>query len=266
MAFSRFRTSGRRSFGTRFRPRRFSRRLNTVRRPVRWERGNFYFKFVHFHDELDVINTAVPVAMINNLIPTTFGGTGPQLAEMTRALEIGGIKFTIYQNIVSRGEPVPIPVSTGDGSTVSEVDTKVLLCSDSTFTDPGDGLAQPSALECNFFTNTAPVTRIQEIQDVQSLFPRRIHWQNYKDFSTSWVSRVEEDVGLEGTVEVPFQPQNQGVVSTHSSGNLRLRLRLQDDECLEWFFTSHVDPVAGLPLNLEVQFRVTGTLWYRYRM
>lgn len=266
MAFSRYRRTTRRP--NRFRAGfRRANRLSTVHRPIRWERGNFYLTFLHSHiDDERLINTVVPIATINNLITDASDAGGRRLAEMQRALEIGGIKFTLVQKLVSLGTRVELQ-NTQDFGAASALDTmecKALLVSDGMVTDPADGLAFPQAIDTNFFTNTQPVARTQEVQDVQSLFPRRIHWQNYKHFDAGFPFIYDQNTG-ETQDEHPYGAHQQAVVSTHSTSNLRLRLRLQDDECLSWFFTSFINDPVNISRGGEVQFRCTGTIWYRYR-
>jgi len=253
--------------------RRSGSRLTTVRRPIRWERGNFYFEFLHTH-EIDgdrLINTVVPIASINALINsdgTTDVDAGRQLTEMTRALIVGGVKFTCVQNAIA----FPGITNLGDdgsqsfaGSSSMMADSKVLLVSDNLFTDAATGIATPLAVESNFWTNTAPTSRIQEIQDIQSQFPKRIHWQNFKQHNHGFTNNYSTNFQSETTQFAPFHPQDQQVSNSHSTSNLRLRLRLQDDECLSFFLTSFLNRSETLAsLGAEVQFKFTGTIWYRY--
>lgn len=271
MAFSRYRSSGRRTFGSRFRRRRFS--YKTVRRPVKWERGNFYVSATHLHEDPDrTINTVFVLAQINNLIDgsnnDTFASTS-RLAQMAKALIIGGVKFTVYQNITTSASLLNMTqaeVASFAGSLQTSAESKVLLTSDRTVPDvsagPGGG-SFPAAIEANFFTNTLPTASIAELQDEQTNYPTRIHWQNYKHLDAGWRYAWEEQT--DGPSDVPFLSQQNSIVSTHSTGNLRLRLRLQDDEALCWFFTSHLNSVpAGFDAIPEVHFLATGTIWYRY--
>jgi len=269
MAFSRYRSTGRRSYSPRFRRRRFSR-LSTFHRPIRWERGNFYLTFLHTHEadsEDRVINTVVPIAALNNLILDSTDEPGRQLAEMKRALHVGGVKFTVCQELISIGDLTSLNSLQDFGVASSQMcmDTKTLLVSDRMVTDPSDGLAFPQAIDSNFFTNTMPVTRISEIQDIQSLYPARIHWQNYKRHNAGFAFIYNQNVG-ETEDEHPFARSQTDVSNTHSGGNLKLRLRLQDDECLSFFFTSQVPSALQLTnFGGEVRFTCTGTIWYRYQ-
>jgi len=270
MAYRRFSNFRGRSNNSSFRGRfRRAPRLNTVRRPIKWERGNFYFEFLHLH-EVDgdrLINTVVPIADINNLISSIdTEDHGRQLTEMTRALIIGGVKFSVVQNCIAFPNLNEFSSTAADdfaGSSSMMADSKVLLVSDNTFTDDTTGLSGPLNVLSNFFTNTTPVTRIQEATDVQSLFPKRIHWQNHRQHNHGFLHAVTH--AQETATEVPFHPQDQQVSNSHSSGNLRLRLRLQDDEYLGWWFTSFLNRAETLAsFGAEVQFKCTGTIWYRY--
>jgi len=267
MAFSRYRSAGRRTFGSRFRRRRFP--YKTVRRPVRWERGNFYTTATHLHEDPDrTINTVFTLAQVNNLIDNqntdTYASTA-RLAQMAKALIIGGVKFTVYQNITTSAaffNMTQVEVEQFAGSLQTSAESKILLVSDRTGAVPGGG-SFPAAIDSNFFTNTLPTAAISETQDEQNNYPTRIHWQNYKHLDAGWRYSYEEQ--SDGTTIHPFQSQQNSILSTHSTGNLRLRLRLQDDECLNWFFTSHLNSVpAGFDAVPEVHFIATGTIWYRY--
>jgi len=279
MAYRRYGSSRGRSYSSRFRSSfrraRTGSRLSSVHRPIRWERGNFYLEFLHLHADTDrLVNTVVPIAMVNNLIVDASDEGGRTLSEMTRALEIGGLKFTCVQNLISlpnirnlQQEGDPFDASSLSGSSSMMADSKILLVSDALVTDPSDGLAFPQAIESNFFTNTMPVTRVQEVQDIQSLYPRRIHWQNFKQHNAGFqFSYPLQHTDPEDQARGIFGNQDQQVNNSHSGGNLRLRLRLQDDECLAWFFTSFLNRSETLAtFAAEVNFKVTGTIWYRYR-
>jgi len=273
MAYRRFKSTYSRGGSSRFRGRFRRTRMSSVHRPYKWERGNFYLEFLHLHiDPERLINTVVPLAMINNLILNSTDRDGRIQAEMQRALLIGGVKFTVVQNLITFPNIRIIPpgntglsVSNLAGSSSMMADSKILLVSDRLVTDPTDGLATPAALESNFFTNTMPVTRSSEVQDVQTLFPTRIHWQRYMQHNGGYRHSYTINDGEITDLDAPWGAMDQPVSNTHSTGNLRLRLRLQDDEVLAWFLTSFLNRSETLAtFSCEVNFKLTGTIWYRY--
>lgn len=257
----------RRPFFSKRPARRFSRfrrrRISTVHRPIRWERGNFHLTVNHFHSNPDrLLNTIIPIANPQNFGDTT-SATGRTLNQNIRALHVGGVKFTVAQWLVD-SDIGQDPVNENLSTLVGSLSTKVLLVSDSTVTDSAAGTSLPQAIESNFFTNTQPVAAATagEIQDVENLYPRRIHWQNYKSLN-QWASNFYELSGEPPEI-IPYAPQQQGMVNTHSGANLKLNLRLEDDEMLCFFVTSFLD-VNSFALEPECVFRISGTIWYRYQ-
>jgi len=262
MAFRRFTRSrfGRsRSSFSRF--RRPS--MNTVRRPIRWSRGNFFLPVVHSHD--DENRNLLTVTVLGTIQAFESGdAVGAALAQAARRLEIGGIKFTCQRRLMGfNNPPETAEVDSTRDTNLFNVDTKILLVSDSMVTEPVSGGVSPQALNTNWFTNTLPTATTPEIQDEDGQFPRRIHWQDYKRLDSSFAQMATADLG-ETVDQIVAIPANQQVTNTHSTGNLRLRLRLQDDECLAVHFASFITNEATPSNEAEVEFTFTGTIWYRY--
>lgn len=242
--------------------------MQNVHAPRRWERGNFHLTAVHSHIDPDrTISTVFPLAQVNNLISTTPGQEqwGMQLAQMTRRLEIGGIKFTAHQYLVGFANAFEIEAANVAESTTTQIDTKVLICSDRIgVPDQASGIAFPTAIEADFFTSTLPTARVASGNDIEPNYPTQIHWQNHIRLNGGFHYAVDESVGDPGPIAA-FLPQQQTVVSSRSTSNLRLRLRLQDDEALGVWFTSQPEFSATLTnLEPEVAFVFSGTIWYRF--
>lgn len=241
--------------------------MQNVHAPYRWERGNFFLTAVHTHIDPDsTISTVFPLASVNQLISTSPGQEqwGMRLAEMTRRIEVGGIKFTVCQYLIGFANETLINAADLVASNLTQVDSKVLLCSDRITITDSAGIAFPSAIEADFFNTTAPTARISTSPDLEPNYPTQIHWQNYKRLNGGYTFDVDQ--GAEDN-RAAFGPQQTSVVSSHSTGNLRLRLRIQDDQALGIWFTSRPEFSATLTdLEPEVAFTFTGTIWYRYVM
>jgi len=95
-------------------------------------------------------------------------------------------------------------------------------------------------------------------------FPTRIHWQDYRNLDASLDQAIEQVQDGEEATHVIYTKSSQQVVSASSGANLKLRLRIQDDEVLAFHFASHCQQVITAEnLEPEIDFRITGTLWYR---
>lgn len=263
MAFRRFTRSrfGRsRSSFSRF--RRPS--MNTVRRPIRWSRGNFYLPVTHSHDDENRNLVTVIVLGTIQQLEATGDPVGASLTQAARRLEIGGLKFTCQRRLMGfNNPPESAELDATRDTNLFNVDTKILLVSDSMVTEPSSGGVSPQALNTNWFTNTLPTAGTPEIQDEDGQFPRRIHWQDYKRLDSSFAQMVPADLG-ETVDQIVAIPANQQVTNSHSTANLRLRLRLQDDECLAVHFASFIAVEATPSNEAEVEFLFTGTIWYRF--
>jgi len=238
--------------------------MSTVHRPFKWSRCNFYIPAFHSHDvDNRTLVTVVPIAQIN----PTAGPVSAGLAEAARALHVGGIKFQVFRRLAGFNLENTATITSEDwrDTALRNVDTKFLLVSDRLVVEPTSGAVTPQALSTNWFTNTFPVATTAEVQDEDIQFPTRIHWQDYKRFDASLDSRFEDTVsGGEEPSQITWLKSVQAVTPTMAGANLKLRLRLQDDECLAFHFASHCQqPVTAEDLEPEVEFVVTGTLWYR---
>jgi len=238
--------------------------MRTPHRPVRWQRGNFFLNALHTHSDSEerTITTAFSLAQIRNIQESGTDAQGAILRQAVRRLEVGGIKVTFERHMVAMGDADN--TNPGQQSNLTQVDTKWLVCSDRTVMDETTGIPSPAALATtNFFTNTQPAAVVGEVQDFDEAFPTRIHWQDYRCLVQGYNNRQE------GSAEPPddlyYGAQAVGVYNTHSGTNLRLRLRLDDDEGLYLCFTSHIRNVAQLSVLIpEVSCVATGTIWYRY--
>jgi len=222
--------------------------MNTVRRPIKWERGNFYIEVEHIHDSVagDMILTVVPMGSVRSLIdPATDVGRG--VSQMVRTLEIGGIVGT------TQVIQAPAPWFAGQPSNAdnTRVSTRTLLCSDREFDD-----GTPAALSTNWFTSTTPISILHETQDEQQQFPTRIHHQSF----------VALDNGQIAFPSVSGESRKATlVVNGRTPINKRLRLRLQDDEVLVWHCASFcsLSVVDDAP---AVRWILCGTIFYRVVM
>lgn len=221
--------------------------MQTPHRPRKWERGNIYFQFEHDHSALQNILTVIPIAQVINIGDGNTSGLGRNLSEAVRHLEIGGV---VYDFLVERdNESGFTPPNQGDAG---YVDARILLVSDRL-----DALIPPApvALQTNWFTNTQPLTGLAEAQDEQTQFPTQIHRQHFRrcSFGSFDLASVSGSVARTVTVE-----------ALRGSSNLRLRLRLSDEDVLAFHLATHIDSAAEQELGLAVRITITGTIFYRY--
>lgn len=240
--------------------------MTTVRRPVAWSRANFYLSTVHSHDvDNRTILTVVPLAQLNPLT----GQFGGSIGEASRGIQVGGIKFTVWRQLLGFNNDPTATISSEDwrDTNLRNVDTKFLLVSDRLVVDSGTGAVSPQALNTNWFTNTFPIATTPEVQDEDIQFPTRIHWQDYKRFDQSLGGRVDDTIsGGEDPSQITWTQNAIANTPSHTTANLKLRLRVQDDECLALHFASHCQSVStATDLEPEVAFVATGTLWYRVK-
>lgn len=240
MAFRRSVPFRRRSF------KRRSRSLQTPHMPRKWERGNFYLPVEHDHsNDLDLL-TVIPIAQVINIADGDSTATGRSLSQAVRHLEVGGVVYNAFfqRDNESGFEP---PAQGDNGSILC----RLLLCSDRLDSSQPP---QPAALTTNWFTNTQPVTGLAELQDEQAQFPTQIHHQHARilDFGDFDLLSVAGSV-----------PRGTVVEQTRATGNVRLRLRLSDQEVLAWHIASHIQSPEGA-LGLSWRCVITGTIFYRY--
>lgn len=240
-AFRRF-TNSKRRFGNR------SSRLQTPHRPRKWERGNMYFNIDHEFTSGtgDSLLTILPIAQTNRIVDGQATDVGRALSAATRNIEVGGL---VYDYVISKQNFTGFfPPAQGD---IGTVDSRILLVSDrlDSSTPP-----QPVCLQTNWFTNTQPLTTVNENQDEQQTFPTQIHRQHFRrhDFSSLQLSDVAGDY-----------PAGQAVESIRGTANVRLRLRLADDEVLAFHFASQV-PLSEEIRNCTVRMSIIGTIFYRF--
>jgi len=184
------------------------------------------------------------------------------MAQAVRKLEIGGVKLTVHRRLMGFNNP-PEAVEDARDTNLFALQTKFLLVSDTLVTEPVSGGVSPQALSTNWFTNTLPATTTPSVEDEDGQFPKRIHWQDFQVHDSSFAQMVAVDLG-ETNDQIVYVPSQQAVAASHQSFNLRLRLRLQDDECLALHFASITPAIAGATNEPEVVFSVNGTIWYRF--
>lgn len=245
MAFRRSSNFKRRSSSLRSRSR-----MQTPHRPRKWERGNMYINVDHEFTEnggSDIL-TIVPVAQVNRIGDSQSTDLGRALSAATRYVEIGGMvyDFVISRQNFSGFDPPP------QGSFAC-LDTRIVLVSDRL--DSGTP-PQPVCLTTNWFTNTQPIAAVNENQDEQQTFPTQIHRQHFRrmDFGSLQHPDVTGDYQATTATE-----------TIRGSSNVRLRLRVSDDECLAFHFASRVETAEQI-LNLGVRITIVGTIFYRFVM
>lgn len=244
MAARRFSRSRSRSSSSRFRSR-----MQRPHRPIKWERGNIYLTADHQHEDalVDILSIFV-LARPQNIVDADATNEGRAMSEAVRYLEIGGVIYTTSVKAVF-ADGITIPTQ-GD---VGNIDTRTLLCSDRM---DNSVPPQPAALTPNWFTNTGPSTTVKEAQDASTLYPTQIHHQSAKHIC---IASIPDHL----TALPSRHPAVQTTVNGHFTGNVRLKLRLEEDQCLTFHFASHVD-TAEDGNAYAVRFTTTGTYFYRW--
>lgn len=243
MVFRRSMTFKRRAGSSRFRSRT---RLQAPHRPRKWERGNIYLPVEHDHSSEEQILTVLPIAQVINIADGDSTTAGRGLSQAVRSLEIGGIVYTAF--FAKDNESGFVPPAQGDDGGIM---CRLLLVSDrlDASTPP-----QPAALTTNWFTNTQPVTGLAELQDEQAQFPTQIHHQHARLL----------DFGQYPTNELlATSPRSVLTETIRATGNVRLRLRLSDLDCLAFHVTTKVSE-AETALALSCRITIVGTIFYRY--
>lgn len=243
MAFRRSAPFRRRSSNSRFRS---VKRLQTPHRPRKWERGNFFLPVEHDHSTEEQLLTVLPIAQVINIMDGDSTAPGRSLSQAVRFLEIGGIIYTAFFARDNESGFVPPPQGSDGGIMV-----RLLLVSDrlDSSTPPA-----PTALQTQWFTNTQPVTGLAELQDEQTQFPTQIHHQHARllEFGSFDLDSVSGST-----------PRSTVVENLRATGNVRLRLRLSDEDCLAFHIASRVGE-AETTLDLSARITIVGTIFYRY--
>lgn len=244
MAFRRSASFRRPVRSSRFRSRT---RMQTPHRPRKWERGNLYLPVEHDHSSEEQLLTVLPIAQVINIADgdTTTAGRG--LSQAVRHLEIGGIIYTAFF-ARDNESGYTAPPQGADGGIMC----RLLLVSDRLDSStPG----APTALASNWFTNTQPVTGLAELQDEQTQFPTQIHHQHARllDFGSFDLS-AEDPRGVSRSTVVE---------QLRATGNVRLRLRLSDEDVLAFHVATKVSE-AETSLDLSCRITIVGTIFYRY--
>lgn len=238
----------RRSVSTKRRP--FSRvsRLQTPHRPRKWERGNFYVLVDHEHAEgTEDLLTILPIAYVGAIVDNQATDTGRALAQAVRCIEVGGLVYNFC--ITPQNFSGFVPPAQGDAGFL---DARILLVSDRL--DSGTPPA-PVCLTTNWFTNTQPIASVNEGQDEQQTFPTQIHQQDFRriNYTSMQLADVAGDY-----------PGTQTVEQQRGAKNVRLRLRLQDDEVLAFHLASRTRSGSETLLNLGLNITLVGTIFYRF--
>lgn len=234
-----------------FKRRSISSRLHTPTRPVRWQAANFCLNGGLVMDANGADNNLVIVlATIGNRVGDSNTAQGRTLNSMARSMEIGGVvmEWSFRTTLVFASEPV--------GSDQNAAfQTQVILCSDRLQADD-----QPASIDCNWFTNTPPISTAlsTEDQDRETNYPTRIHLRRSHRF----------DVGFTDPPSVLGTLRSAGVTTYASGGraNLRLKLRLSDEQALCIHVPSQVTEQNEATINeIATDYNITGTLYYRAR-
>lgn len=253
MAFSRYRSPGRRTFSPRFRRRRFSG-VRQVTSPKRWEVGRIDVALdISLEDpEIgdDHIVVFVPLAQIFDRVGDATTGPGRALSNFARKLEVGGLVLD-YSCIV---QPVPGEIPPPGAGVFNGVNAKLAIASDRLFED-----GSISALTPNFWSSTTPTSLAanQTLDDEDQQFPMRIH---YEDTFFHRLQRVESTAAVTGA-----WPNPHSTVRTSGRTNLRLKLALDDFTALGFYLSQNwFDRTADFD-SVVCQWRVNGKIYYRVR-
>jgi len=241
MAFRRSGSFKRRSGSSRFR----GSRLQMPHRPRKWERGNFYLPVEHDMNQSNVL-TVLPIAQMTNIADNDTTTAGRSLTQAARYLEIGGIVYNAFFGLDFESGFTP-PAQGDNGGILC----RLMLCSDRVddSTPPA-----PVALSTNWFTNTQPITGLGEYQDEQAHFPTQIHHQHARliDCASYTMLDVSGDA-----------PRSVLTENIRATGNVRLRLRLSDEQILCWHVATHIEE-SEIELGLACRITIVGTIFYRF--
>lgn len=249
MAFRRS-SNFKRNFGsTSSRFRRRSSGVHNVTRPTRWSAANFSLKFTNITDSpMSPTNTVIVMAKIGNLFR---GDSQINLQELARSIQIGGITFDwqfghVVQNVTGGALP--------NFTDITWLNTLV-LCTDRLAADDS-----PVAIDADWTNTQVPISLAvaQTSIDQDVTYPTRIHWRRSRITDVTYSRASANDT------EAPL-PTVVNVVPQCGSANLRLRLRLTDEQVLSFHFTTRQLP-GNAPTGINELYThvyLNGTLYYR---
>lgn len=249
-----FRRSFRRSPQRRVpRRRSFGPRLRVPREPFRWEVCNVVFSTqTVVDDEETVFTSVVAMGQIHDHFGDETTGQGRALNEAMRFLEIGGIVFSYNLNLVQAGT---VQDASSGAWSDNLFDHRVLIVSDRL-----DQIGSPTAIP-NWFVPQTPLVGVSTTIPIGDTFdteyPTRIHWQDRKQLAPS--------SALVNGQSTPVTPVLQTVSNAGGRANLRLRLRLQDDQGLFFHFATRISDPVALTQQYIWKCDVIGTMYYRFR-
>jgi len=229
--------------------------LRIPKEPARWEVCNLNFAAGTFTDAATPTFTGVvAMAMIYDRFGDQANGQGRALSNAVRSLEIGGVvlSWRIFMETSTFSEPFPVFL----GSSVNQVDHRVLICSDR-ISNAGTPNSVP-----NWFAAGTPLASVSATtptalsEDTQ--YPLRIHHQ--------WHRGYNDETYAAESISGSY-PQTHFTEQLRGSCNLRLRLRLQDDHGLFFHFaTQRLDSSEPAPAFTAYACNVVGTMYYRFRL
>jgi len=230
--------------------RRFGSRLRPSTEPRRWEVGHFFLSINNVTDQ-GTPNATIVTAMgqIGGRIGVTGTTQGRALENSTRYLEIGGIVFR-YRIRLS-AQLVDEVVPTENSELVNQIDWRLLLCSDRL-----DAAGVPASIP-DWFNVTTPIAAASALtqEDEDTQYPTRIHWQGYHGTAVS--NRQGNGTGSVGPIDYTTDNRTGG-------GNLRLRLRLDDEHGLFWHFAQRSVGLNNSENIFAGVANITGVMYYRF--
>lgn len=248
-----FRRSFSRSFSrarTRFRARPRSR-LRIPTEPRRWEVCNLVFTTATIVDTATpTFTSVVALAQLADHFGDANTEQGRALNNAARFMEIGGMVFSYALNLEASG------VTNTERSGIwanNRLDHRILICSDRL-----DTAGQPVSIPDWFIPGTPLVAVTGTTPGVEDEeYPTRIHWQDRIQVSPN--NLIAGPTGGSG------QPALQATTRAAGRANLRLRLRLTDNQGLFFHFGTRVSDVDSTENVWATNCDVTGTLYYRVR-
>lgn len=237
------------SRGRSFRPRsRFSRnRTHQPRRTGFWQRANLMLIQENVVDNPGAhFNSVIVIGRVANLSRDDDEG-GKARNQQIRFLEIGGIVFDWQMEL----SDIALDFTTTPETDIWRIENQVLLVSDRL-----DEEANPVAIDTNWFSSTSPIplASAAAAEDEDQEFPTRVHWRHGRTIAGGY-SQFPDVTGN-------YQP-SQNQVSLQGSANLRLRLKLDDEHCLAFHWTSLLRNTSATLAAAAINLNIWGSLYYR---
>jgi len=206
----------------------------------RWETANFFFDGSANLEHGVFLNNSVELAKINDHIGGTDVPAATQMANFTRRVEIGGIVWNHWFNLLA---------AANDSSSVSSVLFRgLVLCTCSL-----DVASLPNELP-DWSDNQAPIATAPSTTAEDVDFPTRVHYREFDAISQ-----------LAGLVSTPVTNAAARTVQVQRPHNLRLRRYLDDHHGLYFQFYHLWNSPNATGDDIDVEFGCAGTLYYRWR-